>query len=176
MAGGIKAWEGTKAVGPKEMNMDLITGEESPSEIIAIGYRMEESLGRFYQSACKKTTDAKLVELLTKLAEIEEKHKTALMAMSPEPVNLEELESTTLKNIMEGGFNSDSLLQENKSFLDSTQDVLSLAMMLETQSMDLYLRFSHKSADQNTKKILFKIATEEKAHLATLGKFYDRNL
>jgi rubrerythrin len=42
-------------------------------------------------------------------------------------------------------------------------------MMLETQSLDLYLRFAEKSNNRETKEVLFKIAEEEKEHLAALG-------
>jgi rubrerythrin len=51
--------------------------------------------------------------------------------------------------------------------------VLDLAMMLETQALDLYLRFADKSADERTRKVLFSIADEEKAHLSSLGNLMD---
>ena len=48
LKGGIKAWQGVKAVGPVELNLDLIRGDESPGEIIILAYGMEEALRRFY--------------------------------------------------------------------------------------------------------------------------------
>ncbi len=53
---------------------------------------------------------------------------------------------------------------------------LDLAMMLETQSLDLYLRFAAKSTHKESKAVLFKIASEEKAHLKALGELYDRKI
>ena len=52
-----------------------------------------------------------------------------------------------------------------KPWKDST-----LAMMLEAQAMDLYMRYAGKSEDQQVKEILYKMADEEKAHLTSLGQ------
>jgi len=49
-------------------------------------------------------------------------------------------------------------------------------MMLETQALDLYLRFADKSTNAETKTILFKIAREEKAHLAALGRLLEETI
>jgi rubrerythrin len=56
------------------------------------------------------------------------------------------------------------------------QGVLDLAMMLETQALDLYLRFAEKSSDEGTQTILFSIADEEKAHLSSLGDLMDKKI
>ena len=40
LKGGIKAWQGAKAFGPVELNLDLIRGDESPLEIISLAYGM----------------------------------------------------------------------------------------------------------------------------------------
>ena len=180
MSGGINAWNGNKAVGPKELNLDLITGDETPAEIIAIAYQMEQNLGEFYRSALNETTDTDLIDLLNQLAGIEEKHKTALVSLNstlnPEQTMPDDLKSQMPADIIEGGFTSQTLLEDNKTFLKSTYGVLDLAMMLETQSMDLYLRFADKIANKETQDVLFKIATEEKAHLAALGRLYDQKI
>jgi rubrerythrin len=180
MSGGINAWNGNKAAGPKELNLDLISGEETPTEIIAIAYHMEESLGQFYRTAANQTTDPDLVDLLKKLANIEQEHKTALVSLNssinPGKTSPDDFQSEIPLNIIEGGFNSQTLLEENKAFLQSTYSVLDLAMMLETQSLDLYLRFAEKSIHKESKAVLFKIASEEKGHLKALGELYDQKI
>ena len=174
LSGGIQAWDGNPATGPRELHLDLISGEESPFEIIAIAFQMEESLGYFYRSAVDRATDNNLISLLTRLASIEDRHKDAVMKMAPgfdpEDANLKKLPP----HLLEGGFDSRTLLEENRSFLQKTSDVLDLAMMLEAQAMDLYMRLAEKSTVRNTKAILLKIASEEKAHLASLGRLYDQ--
>ena len=37
--------------------MDMITGQESPAEIIALAYHMEAGLGQFYKAAGTEATD-----------------------------------------------------------------------------------------------------------------------
>ena len=49
-------------------------------------------------------------------------------------------------------------------------------MMLETQALDLYLRFAEISTDQRTQNVLFSIADEEKAHLSSLGDLMDKKI
>jgi rubrerythrin len=47
-------------------------------------------------------------------------------------------------------------------------------MMLETQALDLYLRFADKSENQQTKDVLQRIGDEEKGHLAALANLRDK--
>jgi rubrerythrin len=47
-------------------------------------------------------------------------------------------------------------------------------MMLETQALDLYLRFADKAENKQTKDILHRIGDEEKGHLAALGDLRDK--
>ena len=49
-------------------------------------------------------------------------------------------------------------------------------MMLETQALDLYLRFAHRCSQAPTREVLFDIADEEKAHLASLGRLLEAKL
>ena len=57
--------------------------------------------------------------------------------------------------------------------MKSPADLLETALMLETQALDLYLRFAGKMEDRETKKVLFRLGDEEKAHLAALGRLLD---
>jgi rubrerythrin len=76
---------------------------------------------------------------------------------------------------MEGGFEIEAFLTQNAAYLNSPTDLLTLAMMLETQAMDLYLRFAEKSGEAATREVLFKVATEEKQHLGALADLYEAN-
>jgi len=49
-------------------------------------------------------------------------------------------------------------------------------MMLETQALDLYLRFAQKVAADETKQVLYRIADEEKNHLTWLGHLRDKRI
>ena len=97
-----------------------------------------------------------------------------ILAETDSPINdTAAYEADLRPSILEGGFGLDDFMKENQSFFGSVLGVLDLAMMLETQALDLYLRFAYKSADERTQKVLFSIADEEKAHLSSLGNLME---
>jgi rhodanese-related sulfurtransferase/rubrerythrin len=177
LKGGIKAWKGVRATGPVEVNLDLVRGDEGPSEIIALAYGMEMSLQIFYVTMAEKALDQELVALFKKLAEVEERHKELLVELKknvdPGTVDLSSFEAGLDPKILEGGFEMEGFMKANEPYMQTIAGILDIAMMLETQALDLYLRFTDKLSGQDARQILFKIAQEEKAHLASLGKLMD---
>jgi rubrerythrin len=172
--GGMMAWKGPVAEGPVELNMDLVRGDVTPGEIIRIAYGMEMSLGGFYRTMSKRVEQPEVVALLNNLASIEEKHKEYLLELR-QAVDLGEVDRATFEaevtaSVMEGGFDSDEFIRNNEQFMQTVPGLLDISMMLETQALDLYLRFAQKTEGDRTKEILFKIGDEEKAHLAALGR------
>lgn len=180
LAGGIKAWSGLEAVGPQELNLELLRGDESPEEVILLAYGMEKGLQHFYFKMGEDKEDPELRDLFAKLAEIEEKHKKMLFSLQTEigaeRKNMEAFETDVDLAVTEGGFDMRQLMERNISLLETVRDVIDLAMMLETQGLDLYLRFAEKSKEAKTKNVLFKIADEEKGHLSALGKLLEEKL
>jgi rubrerythrin len=154
-----------------------VRGDETPSEMIAVAYGMEMGLGVFYQNLIETTQDADLKGLFSKLAEIEGHHKQRLfdlLAEIDQPAkSIEDYEAEIKPDILEGGFKLDDFMQQNESYLQTVSDVLELAMMLETQALDLYLRFADKSTDSGSQQVLFKLADEEKSHMEALGQLIE---
>ena len=148
--------------------------------MIALAYGMEMGLGVFYQNLIEAARDTDLKALFGKLAEIEGHHKQRLFDLlteiDPPGQEIEAYEADIKPAILEGGYQLDDFMQKNESYLQTVSDVLELAMMLETQALDLYLRFAEKSADEQTQKILFSIADEEKAHLRSLGDLMNKKI
>lgn len=178
LKGGIKAWQGLKAVGPVELNLDLIQGDESPVAMIEISYGMEETLRKFYLLAGEEIKNGEVAVLLKKLGDIEERHKQILLSRYAE-LNPDQPEAPAgladrLPQILEGGFKFSEFLNQNRAAFQSIPELLDLAMMIETQALDLYLRFAMKMSEESSKKILYKIADEEKAHLEALGTLRDK--
>jgi rhodanese-related sulfurtransferase/rubrerythrin len=173
LQGGIMGWQGSTAAGPRELNLELVRGDETPAEMIALAYGMEMGLGIVYREMAERSDDPELQSLLVKLADIETQHKKRLLEILAEIdsaiTDTDAYEADLRPSILEGGFGLEDFMKENESFFDSVQGVLDLAMMLETQALDLYLRFAEKSNDDRTQTILFSIADEEKAHLSSLG-------
>ena len=172
--GGIQAWKGEIAEGPVELNMEMVHGDESPTEIVRLAYGMEEALGLFYTTMIGQTEDADVVALLTRLAEIEEKHKEYLASLYSTITGAADALETVAPHIsdpvMEGGFNVSEFMEKNGRFMRTVSGVLDIAMTLETQALDLYLRFAQKVETDEAREILHKIGNEEKAHLASLGR------
>jgi rubrerythrin len=155
-----------------------VRGDESPAEMIALAYGMEMGLGIFYQNLMKTAEDEDLIALFGKLAEIEGHHKQRLFDLlaeiDPRAQSVEDYEAQIKPAILEGGFKLDDFMQQNADYLQTVSDVLSLAMMLETQGLDLYLRFADKSTDNSSQQVLFKLADEEKSHLEALGQLIEK--
>lgn len=57
---------------------------------------------------------------------------------------------------------------------ESTKDIVDIAMSIEAQALDLYLRVSNQSIDPKNKKVLLQIASEERTHLTLLGKLMEQ--
>ena len=173
LKGGIAAWQGLKAFGPAEMGMIPLKGNETPQEVIVLAYGMEQGLADFYSRTSAMTKDQKAGETLRKLIGIEEKHKDKLFGLyqSLEPATRERalFEKRIVSVVMEGGFTGEEFLEKNKPLLDTVENLLSLAMMLEAQALDLYTRYAQKVEDARSRSVLHDIAEEEKGHLATLG-------
>ncbi len=180
LSGGIMAWNGGKAEGPVGLNLDMVRGDETPVEIIRLAYGMEDSLGEFYRAVEDRTQDKELADLLEMLASIEDKHKQYLVNLYNDTesaqVSREEFEASEQPKIMEGGYETAEFLEKNEKFLNSVPALLDIAMMLEAQALDLYIRFSRKTENAKTSELLLRIADEEKAHLELLGRLRDQRV
>ena len=175
--GGIKAWQGAKAVGPEETGMFLLRGDEPALEVILLAYGMEEGLRSFYEIMAMRTEETGVRDSLLKLAGIEVNHKERLFQayenMAGTIQDQFAFEGAIVYRAMEGGLTTEEFLELNKPSLESAVDVISMAMMLETQALDLYMRFSRKSRDLMSREVFHDLAEEEKTHLSTLGRIID---
>ena len=171
------AWEGLTAFGPAEMGMFLLRGDETSQEILVLAYGMEDGLAGFYEILSQTMDDPEVVGLLNKLSKIEEYHKKRLfdlyVEIEPTAIDMETFEADIVADVMEGGFTVEEFMEKNRDTMKTVPDVLSMAMMLETQALDLYMRYSEKAEDEKTRTVLFDIAEEEKAHLKSLGRLMD---
>ena len=173
LSGGIAAWQGLKAIGPAEMGMIALRGDESPQEVIVLAYGMEQGLADFYARVLGMTQDSAVQKIIGKLVQVEEKHKDKLFALyqSLDPATHERavFEQRIVSGVMEGGFTGEEFLEKNRPLLGTVENLLGLAMMLEAQALDLYSRYAQKVEDVQSRSVLHDIAEEEKGHLATLG-------
>ena len=131
----------------------------------------------FYLEMEKQAENPKIEDLFAKLSEIEVKHQMSIYIaynnISTKEVSKDEFEKMVEIKALEGGLSTGEYLELFGSDLDSETQVISLAMSIEAQALDLYQRLSLKVENRQARDIINKIAKEEKAHLASLGKLMD---
>jgi sulfur-carrier protein adenylyltransferase/sulfurtransferase len=179
--GGIHAWEDTTASGPVAFHLRFVTGDEPPQEVISIAYQMEEGLRKFHQEIEARTVDANLRQLLKQLVKAEESHKRTLLELLETVTKADQKARDIIvpppvfdQELMEGGLDLSEFMLQNEHYLETVAGYLDIAMMIETQALDLYLRMANENSNPITKKVLFRIGDEEKAHLAMLGQYLER--
>lgn len=174
LSGGIKAWEGGTAIGPLEAGLDFFTGSENYEDGASLAYAMEDGLQIFYRTMADQSQDDGQKKLYARLAGFEERHKSRLLMEYKARHNGAALKTTEIPGIMEGGRRVAEFLEQAKSLAQSSRAIVDLAMMLETQAMDLYSRMARKSSNPETGKFFLAMADEEKTHLAFLAEALDR--
>jgi rubrerythrin len=180
VAGGIKAWDGQVAVGPEDMGLDLLTGKESIEETLVAAYSLEAGLRDFYLSMIEKVRQAEIKTLFRKLSGIAILHQNRIfdeyLQVSGKQVSRKAFEKDLVIEAVEGGLTTDEYVQMFQPDWESAVDVLSLAMSIEAQALDLYSRASERSEDPRSKAALKKIAEEEREHLKLLGQLMDERI
>jgi rubrerythrin len=177
VSGGIKAWQSKTAVGPQDLGMDIFNGKEAPLDFLKMAYSLEQGLRNFYLTLEKTAGNPKVKELFLKLSDIEIKHQrsilTAYNRTSGLEISQDEFESRVETTALEGGLTTREYLDLFKPDLNSEKEVVSLAMSIEAQALDMYHRVSARISNPESKAVILKIADEEKAHIASLGKLMD---
>ncbi|MBF0475018.1 MAG: ferritin family protein [Deltaproteobacteria bacterium] len=165
------------AKGPVGLSMEFLPLDAAPAEVVLFAYGLEKALGQVYRIMSGRVADSEVSDLLIQLAVIEDKHKDMLTRLStkdgPVITSPDELEAQASAEIMEGGFHLSDFVKQNEAAMQTSLGVLELAMMIEAQGLDLYLRYADRAQDAQVKELLLKIADEEKAHLAALGRLMD---
>lgn len=177
LSGGIKAWQNETAIGPADLGLELFKGSETGEEAIIIGYGLENGLREFYLQMEARVTAPAAKALLAKLAGIEILHQEQLLALynqlTGKTLSTQEFTTQQVEPAMEGGLSTTEYLNIFKPDLDQEMDILSLAMSIEAQALDLYERAADQADDAGVKEVLKKIAHEERTHIALLAKYID---
>lgn len=178
LSGGIKAWENETAVGPQDLDMEFFSGNESAEESIIVAFGLEDGLRNFYLTMQAKVVDSEAQELFAKLAAIEILHQKRLVNLysevSGKNTSLKQFTEDTVTPALEGGMTTEEYLNLYQPNLESIVDILSLAMSIEAQALDLYQRAADAAAVKKNRDILQQIANEERAHLKQLASYMDK--
>ena len=176
LSGGFKVWNGQAAFGAEEAGVDLFAELDSAEQILATAYSLEDGLRDFYLRMQDRVGDEKVKGVFRLLAEIEIKHKDRLFEEYTRLTGKDDrgaFECAFVTPLMEGGLTTEEYMDRFKPDLDSPGDVVSLAMSIEAQALDLYMRSATWTQNDENRAILEQIASEEKTHLARLGQLMD---
>ena len=177
LSGGFKAWKGEAAFGAEEKGLELFTGNESVEETLVVAYSLEEGLRSFYLEMQAKVKNSNARNLFKKLSEIEVKHQERVLEeyrkITASSITREEFEKKVVVSTLEGGLTTEEYTTLFHPNWESVTDIIEVAMSIEAQALDLYLRASERSDEPQSQKVLRQIADEERTHLAQLGKLIE---
>ena len=162
LTGGIKAWNGEKAIMGEEKGLELFTGTETLEETLTIAYGLELGLEEFYISMME-TAKNKLVEnLFEKLSKIEVKHRDRIfneyIRVTGSSISREEFASQEVSYMSEGGMSTEEYIEIFEPDHESPEGVIDMAMSIEAQALDLYFRASERLDDNESKK--FRVVSD----------------
>jgi rubrerythrin len=177
VSGGIKAWKSNTAVGPQTQGMHLFKGDESAGAFLVTAYSLEQGLQRFYRDMADKAQNGAVTDLFQKLAAIEEKHMDQVFEryrdLVDSAVSRQGFEDKITASALEGGMTVDQYLSLFDPDLSRPDEVISMAMSIEAQALDLYQRVADKMTAPEARTVVLEIAREENHHLARLGELMD---
>jgi rubrerythrin len=177
LTGGFKAWNGETALGPLDQGLELFDGSETLEEVLKVAYSLEMGLREFYLSMQDKVDGDELKGLFARLADIEIHHEQRVLdeynQVTGSSLTREEFEPQVETRAMEGGLTTEEFTELFQPDWSSSQDILGMAMSIEAQAMDLYIRAADKCTGASRDSLL-RIADEEKTHLRLLGEMADK--
>ena len=180
LSGGIKAWEKEVAVGPEDVGLHFFSSGTSSEEAIIAGFGLEMGLQDFYTSMQGKVTNESTKSLFGMLADIEILHQKRLIKLYVEitgvDISLEDFAKKIAEPAMEGGLTTEEYLQLYQTDFESEIEVLGLALAIEAQALDLYVRAAQGSKNrEGYRKVLLQIAEDERNHIAKLSNYIDQH-
>jgi rhodanese-related sulfurtransferase/rubrerythrin len=172
--GGLTAWLGQPAEGPDDLHLPPSQEYDTPQNMIMAAFSMEVGLLEFYRNMRSCASDQDVIDLLDDLVVLEEKHKAALVSVgSGYGISESDFKAAEKRSLLEEGLEISVFVERYKTFFQSSPSLLEVAMMLETQALDLYLHLADAVKNAPARAILQDMAEEERAHLTRLGHALD---
>jgi rubrerythrin len=180
MEGGIHAWKGMVAHGLPEAGMAYFSPAANGEEIVGLAWALEEGSKLFYQGVSKYFADdleaQKMFEWLVSAEKSHEKHLLetyeTLTGTQPDFTKLRAKFSDNLKGaVMEGGVPLKEGLEWIKD--KGVSESLQLAMAMEVNAYDLYIKMSKAIDDKQAQEIFEKLSEEEQVHLEKMAGLLD---
>lgn len=184
LSGGLQAWHGRVAQGTPEVVLGPFTLAGSPGEHVALAWLLEDGTGRFYRSIAAQLQDSAAVGLFQELAGAEDSHVATLEAVYTGLTGQEPAEdfpkgclpagAPSPGELMEGGMRVAEAVAWAKG--RPLQDILDLAIGLETNALDRYLVLYRDLQDPNAQRVFEILADDERRHLRKLTQLFEHYL
>ncbi len=178
--GGIDAWHGTVATGGYRQGMEVFAEVRVALDVLPLALALEEGSRAFYAEAGKAVDEGEWQEVFRELVKAEEHHKERLLeasrAMTPPQSGEIPLEGKPAEGRMEGAVRLDEALQWVRSAERTPLEILELAMQVEANSLDLYLKVAGLPQFAPVREVLDVLVGDEKRHLARLGALLEAHL
>ena len=180
MNGGIDAWNGLVSKAQVGQGMYLIEGNETAEEVVALAYGLEEGSRRFYRELAERSDVPEVRRLFETLHDAEIRHEDRLWeryrTLPGSFGDRRAFEEHAVPRALEGGLTPDQLLAGDPEAGRGYTESLDLAMALETDALDLYLRMAAAFHKSEIRSNFFELAEEERGHLEKLGALRGRGI
>ncbi|MDH3393677.1 MAG: ferritin family protein [Desulfobulbaceae bacterium] len=181
MDGGINAWQGGVATGDPEAGMAFFDDAVRFDQLVALACGLEEGTRLFYNGVGEQfAADNETATLMKKLTDAEDRHRQHLLAayrtVAGEDLDMDALHGQLGDNvrgrIMEGGIEVATALAWAAG--RSVNEIMDLAMSLEMNAYDLYLKMGRVVENDKAASIFRSLAKEEHQHLQQLSRLRDQ--
>ncbi len=178
LTGGIKAWDGLRAQGSADWGLEIVEPGQGPAQVLAAAFSLERGLAACYQALAQGAARPELARLYQHLAGLEDRHmdrlRQAWEQLAPEERQGAQLEPQGQAPRMEGGWEVAPFVAQHQGSAHEPAEAVMLAMGLETQALDLYLRLAERLERAGSREVLYALGQEEKSHLKALGEMLER--
>ena len=183
MEGGLRAWKGMVAHGLPEAGMAYFSPAADGEELVGLAWALEEGSKLFYQGISEHfVDDSETQKMFMWLVSAEQNHEKHLLetykdltGMQPDFAKLRAKFSDSLNGtVMEGGVPVKAALEWAKD--KGVTESLELAMSMEINAYDLYIKMSRAIEDKQAQLIFEKLSEEEQIHLEKLAGLLDKSV
>ena len=180
MEGGIAAWEGITATGPPDQGMFLLADVTSDGDLLRLAGELEEGARLFYEAVRDILADESSKRIFQSLAVAEEGHRRRLLDACGQlfPETACETPSAVKDAVIhtEGAFRLEDLTAWCREPGREPFAILELAMQVEANSLDFYLKLLAATEYSSLHKVLEPLVADEKEHLAKLGSLLEKEV
>lgn len=183
MEGGIRAWNGMVAHGPPEAGMAFFTPAADAEELVGLAWALEKGSKLFYQGVAEYfSEDEETLKIFNMLVAAEKSHEKHLLETyesltggNPDFEKLRTKFGDSLDgSVMEGNVPVKEALAWVRG--SDVGESLELAMAMEVNALDLYIKMSRAIDDPKARRIFGRLAEEEQAHLEKLADLLDKKI